>query len=221
MKLTEQSFYKAIDGHTMTIKRDDGGYRHLTFSSAGSSLYRFDIVTYPGFLVYSGDMGCYVFQRLTDMFDLFRCDSSRKEYLASQGLTLGVDHGYWAEKLQATPDREGRGCEFDEDLFVRRTKEHVLQWCRNHRDSVTKEDRRELWDAVIDEVIGADGDRHGILQTTAAYEFHHLFRDGARSFHMSDFVSDCRFESYTLRYQWCCFALAWGIQQYDNKTITA
>ena len=28
----------------------------------------FDIVTWPGYLCYSGDMGCFVFTRLPDMF---------------------------------------------------------------------------------------------------------------------------------------------------------
>lgn len=215
MKLTEPSFYKDIDGHTMTIKRDDGVYRHLTFSNAGSSVYRFDIVTYPGFLVYSGDMGCYVFQRLTDMFEFFRADSS-KEYLASQGLTLGVNHGYWAQKLKAMPARENMGAEFCDDEFTKQVKEHTLQWCRDNVDITTKEDRRVLWDAVEDEVINAAYDRK-----EAAYHFSHTIKGSRRSFDLHEFVCDSDFTVYTHQFQWCCFALAWGIQQYDNKTIVA
>lgn len=52
------------------------------------------------YLCYTGDMGTYVFQRLTDMFEFFRTD---REYKKRNGGKLAVNLSYWGEKLQATP----------------------------------------------------------------------------------------------------------------------
>ncbi len=71
---TEQSFLEAVAKHEMHVLHEDGLYRHIRFKKPGTSCMHFDLITYPGYLVYSGDMGCYVFSRLPDMFELFRAD---------------------------------------------------------------------------------------------------------------------------------------------------
>lgn len=74
--------------HTMKIHRDDGIYRHLEFSRNGSNSYRFDLVTWPGYLCVTGDMGTWTFSRIADMFDFSRpaISGGRKVFL----LTLDI-----------------------------------------------------------------------------------------------------------------------------------
>ncbi len=73
-----------IENHTMTILKDDEFYRHISFSNNGSNFYKFDIITWPGYLSICGDIGNYSFSRSTDMFKFFRNEKP--------------SFGYWAEK---------------------------------------------------------------------------------------------------------------------------
>lgn len=101
MKLTEERFLKEVEQHGMTALRDDGLYRHLRFRRPDTSSMSFDILTWPGHLAYTGDMGSYVFTRISDMFTFFRGHSPNP--------------GYWSEKCIAA-DRDGIE-EFDQDAF--------------------------------------------------------------------------------------------------------
>ena len=83
----ESRFPTDIATHRMTVIKADGVYRHLRFSRPNTNCYSFDILTWPGYLSYVGDMGDYVFQRTEDMFEFFRHDS--------------INPQYWAEKIQA------------------------------------------------------------------------------------------------------------------------
>lgn len=87
MKITGESFKADVAGHQMTIVKEDGLYRHLRFSRTNTSNMSFNIVTWPGYLAYVGDMGDYVFARIPDMFEFFRGKS--------------INKSYWAEKVQA------------------------------------------------------------------------------------------------------------------------
>ena len=64
-------FLKDVAHHSMVVVRDDGVHRHLIFSNNGSFIYRFEIITWPGYLAYVGDMGSFVFTRIEDMFSFF------------------------------------------------------------------------------------------------------------------------------------------------------
>ena len=74
MTCTEQSFLKDVAEHQMTVLRDDGVNRHVQFRRPGTICMGFELITWPGYLCYTGDMGTYVFRRLEDMFEFFRTD---------------------------------------------------------------------------------------------------------------------------------------------------
>lgn len=208
--LTESQFLKEVQDHKMTVIKDDGVHRHIRFAKPGTSCMHFDLTTWPGYLCYSGDMGTYVFSRLRDMFEFFRTD---REYAQRRGMKLAINRSYWAEKLQAI-DRDGVK-KFDEEKFNANVLRYLKGWLRDHRDATTKEERRELWDEVMFDVIGADGDGGGYRKQCAAHDFSHKVNANVREFSFQDFYEyDC--ESYTHRFDWCCYALAWGIQQYDD-----
>lgn len=213
-RCTEQRFLDDVAQHRMTILRDDGMNRHVRFKKTESSDMFFDLITWPGCLCYTGDMGTYVFRRLEDMFEFFRTD---REYNRNRGRELGINLSYWAEKLEAV-DRSGSGGsyqEFSEDRFTRAVIGDLIQWIRSNAYRTTKDERRELWTAVMQEVIGADGDSGGYRKQAAAHDFNHRINHDVGDFCFQDFW-DHDVTEYTYRFVWCCYAMAWGIQQYDN-----
>lgn len=211
----EARFLMDVSEHEMTVIRDEGTHRHIRFKRPGTSCYYFDIITWPGYLCYTGDMGTFVFQRMTDMFQFFRTD--RENMRLREGETLYINPQYWGEKLQAV-DRSGDGgsyLEFSEEKFNRVVMTDLVQWIREHAYRTTKEERRELWDAVIGDVIEADGDSGGYRKQCAAYDFHHRVNEKL-TFCFDDFFEH-DVTDYTSRFIWCCYALAWGVAKYDAE----
>lgn len=210
MDCTEKMFLKDVGAHQMTIIRDDGVHRHIRFAKPTTSCMHFDLITWPGYLCYTGDMGTYVFRRLHDMFEFFRTD--REHMHLRDGKTLAINLGYWAEKLEGVDRGDGYE-QFDSAKFRRVVNEYRIRWMREMKDSgFDKDDRRELWEAVEGDVLNrADDGEAGAL--SGAHEFtHHV---GGDSFQFDDFFEH-RFNEYSHRFVWCCYALAWGIQQYDR-----
>jgi hypothetical protein len=213
-------FQQDVAEHGITILRNDDVYRHIRFSRPGTSCYHFDLITWPGVLCYTGDMGTYVFSRTRDMFDFFRND---RAYNQARGRALTINLGYWSEKLLAVDGGRngGKAKEFDEDKFKRVINEYRVNWMRSAKEmgALDKEGRRELWESVDDEVMRQledGGDRAQI----AAYDFSHTkSSNGQRDMHWSfQDLFEHDFTEYTHHFVWCCYALAWGIEQFDKAT---
>lgn len=203
-------FRKDVAGHQMQVLRDDGVYRHLLFKKPGTGIHHFNVITYPGTLVYTGDMGSFVFQRLEDMFQFFSSDADRGD---------GINPGYWAEKLVAI-DRSGN-TDFNEEKFTRVVMEYLISWIRENRDRTTKDERRELWEAVVNDVVNADCDRKGTRKQIAAHDFWHEVRltsGRTYSFNFVDFWEHS-FDDYTVQFYWACYAIAWAVKQYDAANL--
>ena len=187
-----EKFAADVANHQMEILLDSGVYRHLRFRKLGTYCMGFDIVTWPGYLSISGDMGCYVFARLNDMFDFFRHDIKDGQ--------IRINTGYWAEKCQAQ-DKHGGIKNFSLDLF----RQEVKEWA--DRDEELSE---ECCEAIEEELIDTHFDNeHDAIG--AAMEFEH---EGARPF--QDFWEVCCRE-YDYHYLWCCYAIVWAISQYDKR----
>lgn len=203
---TEELFLRDVQGHTMEVLRDDGVYRHLRFRKPrpASSSYWFDLITWPEMLCINGDMGTYVFSRLTDMFEFFRTDKRHDHQ-------LGINLGYWAEKLKAPNSRAAE--EFDSKKFDTAIKGLLIDWIKEHRGDTSKEERRDLWETVGEEVLNLSDDQDGNRKQAAAYDFCHQVNP-ARKFYFRD-LFELDFQDYTFHFVWCCYAIAWGIQRYD------
>ena len=189
----EEMFLRDIATHEMTILRDDSVNRHVQFKRPGTRCCQFDLITWPGYLCYCGDMGTYVFSRLNDMFEFFRTDRRDKDNPEK----LFINLGYWAEKIQAT-DRSNGHEEFSQDKF-RRVIEGYLEDASD-----------DLRQAVQNEVLSRiyDGE-HAAFQ--AAHDFEH------GDFYFSDFW-DHSFRECTYQFIWCCYAIAYGVREYDKAT---
>lgn len=219
-RLTEAQFLKEIAKHEMIVIRDEGTNRHIRFKHPDTSHAYFDLITWPGHLCYTGDMGTYVFQRLTDMFAFFR--TSREGGGDPDQLHINV--GYWAEKLIAVDGNRGGGkvLKFDEDKFKRVINEYRIQWMRSAKETgaLDKAGRRELWEAVEDDVLRQVEDG-GDRAQCAAYDFcHNPHPKMPYGWQFTD-LFERDFTEYTHSIVWCCYALAWGIKTYDASKATA
>lgn len=205
---TRASFQRDTAEHQMDVLLDSGVYRHLRFSNGGSSVYRFDIVTWPGHLAISGDMGAAVFSRLPDMFEFFRTDQ-RPEDAPDE---LRVNAGYWAEKCVAN---NGEPEEFSSDLFEQIVREHFDSYMefRDSEEEGFEEARAELWAEIEGELFGmydSTGDALGAAMS---------FKSGDKRF--GDFNMHEAWdwgnsvEVYTYRFIWRLYAIAHAVKAYD------
>ena len=220
--LTEQQFLKDVANHQMIVIRDDGVSRHIRFKKPGTSCMHFDLITWPGCLCYTGDMGTYVFQRLEDMFEFFRTDRAHRR----DPDKLCINLGYWTEKLIAIDGSRsgGKVKVFSEEKFMKVINEYRVQWMRDAKESgsLDKEGRRELWEAVDDEVLRQLED-DGVRAQYAAYDFHHATGRNSPCRYGWSFrdLFEHDFTEYTRSIVWCCYALAWGISLYDKSELVA
>jgi hypothetical protein len=204
---TEDRFLADVAGHKLTVLRDDRQYRHLRFSKPNTCIQSFDLVTWPGLLCYTGDMGAYVFRRTPDMFEFFR---SRR----NQNGGLRINPGYWSEKLDAVDASDGVR-QYDEEVFRSAIREQLKEWIREGitEDRLTRSQRRELCEFVESEVMGAASNGEDAARA-AASEFSCLI--GSQRYEFSDFW-ERTITSYVGRFIWCCYAIVWGIEQYDAR----
>jgi len=150
----------------------------------------FEIVTWPGYLAYVGDMGAFTFWRTEDMFGFFRRKDNR------------INPGYWSEKVEAR-DRDGV-----EKWSMDRFREAVLSDARADLDL---EDDAELPADALEEL-------DPLLSAEDEYEAVTAIRDfDSEIFDFADFFEhDCT--EYTTRFLWCLHAIVWAVNKFDAMT---
>lgn len=216
---TEEFFLRDVEKHKMTVLHDDGVYRHLRFSS-GSFNQQFDIVTYPWHLVISGDMSCYVFNRLEDMFDFFRTRPKGEN-------GLHINTGYWGEKLEAVARHTGYH-KYNPEFARENVKKRVDEWIEE--TELSKEDADDLREH-LDEEIDYDSGMHEAYRTISGFS-HKVGEESwlsldrrsrlsddppdFKTFYFPD-IYEWQWEDYTYHYVWCCYAITWGIKKYDES----
>ena len=134
-----ERFVKDTANHSVNIIRDDGLYRHLRCSNNGSFNYRFDIITWPGFLAYTGDMGCFVFSRIRDMFEFFG--------------TGKINPCYWSEKLHGVDRINGTKI-----FSVGRFQKNVVSCMRNYLGIEDDETFPEHIIEVLEPILSAENE---------------------------------------------------------------
>lgn len=125
--ISRDRFVEATAGHQMTVLHDDGLYRHLRFRNPDRGEYWYDLITAPGTLTITGDMGDFLFRRVEDMFDFFGRRSTT------------INGHYWAQKVIA-----GTPHEFAADVY----KQNLTQEFFDVIDGLSHADRDDLWEAI-------------------------------------------------------------------------
>lgn len=196
-------FLGDVSEHQMTIIRDDGVNRHVRFRKPGTYCMSFDLITWPGSLCYTGDMGTYAFCRLEDMFEFFRTDRLH----ARPGQTLVINPSYWGEKLVAADSADGYR-NWSREKFAARLRETFDDWLNDNEINGTR--RSELLERLQDELIAYldEEGKEGAYRAARDFEID-------KSFPFESFW-EVDTDDYSYRFLWCCYALAWGIAVYDQ-----
>ncbi|GJL37539.1 hypothetical protein TUM17576_43590 [Enterobacter hormaechei] len=196
-------FMRNTAHHNVIIERDEGVYRHLIFKAPGTNSYRFDIITWPGYLTVTGDMGTWTFSREWDMVTHF----------FPAGTAAGINPGYWSEKFESWVGcgRHESPCyEFDAQAFDKGLQE----WLASYLDNGIDEDDAEEAKEAISELTGRDF-------SSEAEAFYALkdacFPRGVSAFDVSEGMGNMM--TYSVHYLWICYAIVWGIERYNTSKL--
>lgn len=190
-------FAADTEQHEMTVRHDDGLYRHLRFAKPGrgSWSYWFDILTWPGVLHVRGDIGTsYTFSGLADMFEFFRNPGGR------------INPHYWAEKLD-----DGRASVrvYSEGKLRRRVTDHFVETVRE--GGVPYGTGMALRKQVLNQDLSVEDEARDVLDGFSYGGSGRLeFRD----------LWEWDFTDYDWLFLWACHAIVAGIQQYDAWRLT-
>lgn len=194
--ITFEQFQSDVKNHVLKVKKDDGLYRHLLIQEPGTSCQHYNITTWPGYLCYSGDMGCFVFQRTDDMFSFFRRDVG------------SINAPYLAEKLESADRRDGYK-EWDQEAFEEAVNERLVVWLEDNRDADEDfiAEQKDKVAALINE-----SNEHQAHAVAALNNFDE--DEGGVDFY--DFWESYS-DKYTNRFIWCCHAIVHAIALYDAQ----
>ena len=132
----KKRFLDDVKNHEIIIINNSDLHRHIRFKEPTTTNCYFDLITWPGHLCYTGDMGTYVFQRTTDMFAFFRQNYGRYH-------ELKINPQYWAEKC-ISESRFGDGIkQYSRDKFEDAVKTEFRGYIKNVRNNVDLENDME------------------------------------------------------------------------------
>lgn len=201
--------------HRMEVLLDNGIYRHLRFKRPGSYAFSFDVVTWPGYLAISGDMGDSMFSRLCDMFEFFRWKADGDE--SGQ---LRINPGYWAEKCVAN---DGDKRELRADLFEALVKQRFDEFIDEHHDDDDGEPAwaPQLWEELQDEVLHIGGE--SVAEAIGAMDRFEPSKDEpfARFRFTDAWEYGNQLQDYTFHFYWRLYAIAYAVRAYDGRSVPA
>ena len=195
----EQSL-KDVASHQLTVNLDQGVFRDITIADPNTMAMHYNITTRPGYLIFTGDMGSFVFTRLADMFDFFR---NKDGY--------NINPGYWEEKLEAV-DSRGGAKEFSSDLVKEILTEHLQDHLEGLDSGCYEKDQSDAEEAkeATEHLISlAEDDKHDFYETLRNWD-----ADDAGVLDMECWW-EWDFNDHTYHYIWACFAIVHAIKLYD------
>jgi len=174
--------------HQMTVLREDGLYRHVRFAQPGTGIWRFDLVTWPGHLVVTGDIEDFHFARVPDMFEFFR---SQPGY---------INPHYWSEKLVGPQRYES----FSTEVLKQRVYQDFREWC-----GWKEGPHRPLWQAIREEVL------HCLDECDETIARQRLSRFSFGGFTFGD-SWEWKLREYDWHFLVSLHSIVWGINEYDK-----
>lgn len=195
---TLEQFLKDVAAHQLTVNLDQGVYRDITVKKPNSVDRHYNITTRPGFLIFTGDMGDFIFERTNDMFNFFRCESNN----------YYINTGYWGEKVQA-----GKVSEFDPKTACESVKQYLTNFL-DDLDLFDSEDQEKSKQALeaVNSFIGSN-------QYSGEFDFWEDINswdaDEAGGLELSDFW-EASTTAKTYHFVWACYAIVHAIKLYDQ-----
>lgn len=196
--------------HEMEICHDNGFYRHLSFAchpvpfaKPTTSNHSFSLVTSPWLLAICGDMGCYTFSRLEDMFRFFDSPAGR------------INPEYWSEKV-TSQDVHCPVRSYSQDRF----HQVVLQDFEDRKYEFDPADQEQLLGKINRDIL-QDAEtycEHGAWEALRGFNFY-VQRPGLPrvTFDYSDSL-EFDFNDFNFHFLWCLEAIVFGIARYREVT---
>ncbi|GHH54747.1 hypothetical protein [Streptomyces candidus] len=211
MTAAKERFASEVDGATMTVVKDDGLHRHLSFRFPKASWDWCEVVTWPGMLILRGGLGCWSFTRTEDMLDFFRPGPHRER----------IDPLYWEGKLvpgsgsEVKVYDEGRARAYVRQAVAEAVETHEHIQAEDAEDWLFSEFSYAEWDseAALMRTLGwfegrVDAERPvgGSVEEISASEFHFP-------------VQDWDLHRYSDWFLLSCVVLPWAVEQYDAALV--
>jgi hypothetical protein len=192
---TASRFAKDVTSHSLMVEQDEGLFRSMLCKRPDRNTYWFRVLTWPGALAIEGDMGCFVFRRLRDMFEFFRTPSGR------------INPCYWSEKLTAVDPSGYEG--YSAYRFREAAKRQLDEFLEDYDG-----DASDIRERFAEEVIGrADDGEAAALSRLMRFEI-----DGQEPF---AFAYEIGVREYSVQFLWCLHAILWTIDRYDAAKAPA
>lgn len=199
MSVTEKSFLADVSKHEMSVKHNDGIYKHVVFRAPNSSKYWFEIVTWPGSLSINGDCGSFTFSRITNMVDFFCADNF--DVLS----TTAPNFGYWSNKCTASDTADGIR-EFDLEAFRENAQKEIESAIEHAGDELRAASaqlcRKVFFSRVVKPHFEFEWEARAAINS---FEY----ESNGITIHIVDFYEH-KCQKYSSNYEWCCYALAWA-----------
>lgn len=191
-----QRFINDISNHEMQILHEHEVYRHVMFKRPDTGCYHFSLITTPGTLLYTGDVGTFVFRRTRDMFQFFSKPTSSD--------VRHPDFSYWHEKLEAADKHDG-SCSDSKEILFERLRDYL-------KDGDLCGATMQQIKSFIDELESHSEDKHFVELYREADQFY-IGPNTRPEFHFSD-LWDYNYKTFTDRFIWACYAIQWGVAKY-------
>lgn len=208
---TLAQFLKDTAEHLIEILRDDGVYRHLRFRKPGTYCYGFDIVTWPGHLAITGDMGESLFARTEDMLQFFRANPA---WMAENPGKLSINPSYWAEKCKAN---DGDIKEYRPELFRDYVKDCFDEYVKEKTedDGVRPEWADSLWEEITDSVISPEDNMPNLQHAvTLMRDFNPDDEEHKKFEFIEPWEASNSLQDYTHHFIWRLYAIAYAVRAY-------
>lgn len=172
--------------HTITVLHSNGLYRRYRCQNHRSWNMGFDIITWPGSLCFTGDMGDFLFQRTDDMVEFMRHSC--------------MSYSYMAEKCVA-----GKVKEWSENVFAETLAERAKEGGEFTVHTSVGLETRSVKDAICT-----------IKSEYANYGSHHDAMKAMCESGLWDGFNLPSCEDYTYRFLWCLHAISWFCERVDK-----
>lgn len=195
-----RSFDENTSEHVMTVLHDEGLYRHLRFAQPGTGIFHFDIITWPGHLTISGDMGDgWSFGRIEDMFNFFR--AGREPHR--------INPSYWWQKMPHQLRDAAK--KYSAEEFRSIVKERAAEM----REELSPTQRASFTAVFNREVLRFADEEHEAREALDVFEYE-IGEDEdnpARTLRFAD-NWDYDYQDWDFHFLWALFAIVHGIELY-------
>lgn len=213
-----QQFHKQTSEHQLEVISEaihiSGGiYRHLRVKKPGTRIYGFDIMTWPGYLAITGDLGSAMFTRSPDMLAFFR--PGRGDAPADGGLY--INPSYWAEKCSAN---DGPIKEFNEELLRAVLRERFDEYIEEQDQDVPNWEtaKASLWNLLENDIIGCSASTYEAVENMRTFRPRSTYTVSFSDFEFSDpgeYATSM--EDYTARFIYRLLAIALAVKLFDAQ----